>query len=201
MVQNVPMSIQALSWSIKQQTSNPTTKLVLILLANYCDEKHSCYPSEKHLANLVGVSDRTIRRCLKELVDKKLISVQAREGTSNRYFVRVDTSVQTVRTPTTNNTKDKTKDKYTDDFEKFWNLYPRKVNKYATLQKFKVVLKNYDLDKLLKATFNFAQQTKIDKTEEKFIPHATTWLSQKRYKDFEGSIKITKMKSANQIAG
>ena len=201
MVQNVPMSIQALSWSIKQQTSNPTTKLVLILLANYCDEKHSCYPSEKHLANLVGVSDRTIRRCLKELVDKKIISVQAREGTSNRYFVRVDTSVQTVRTPTTNNTKDKTKDKYTDDFEKFWNLYPRKVNKYATLQKFKVVLKNYDLDKLLKATFNFAQQTKIDKTEEKFIPHATTWLSQKRYKDFEGSIKITKMKSANQIAG
>ena len=201
MVQNVPMSIQALSWSIKQQTSNPTTKLVLILLANYCDEKHSCYPSEKHLANLVGVSDRTIRRCLKELVDKKLISIQAREGTSNRYFVRVDTSVQTVRTPTTNNTKDKTKDKYTDDFEKFWNLYPRKVNKYATLQKFKVVLKNYDLDKLLKATFNFAQQTKIDKTEEKFIPHATTWLSQKRYKDFEGSIKITKMKSANQIAG
>ena len=61
------MSIQALSWSVKKDCDNTTTKLVLILLANYADEKNSCYPSEKHLAKLAGVTDRTIRRSLKWL--------------------------------------------------------------------------------------------------------------------------------------
>ena len=67
------MSINALSWALKQETDTTTTKLVLLVLSNYADEDHSCYPSEKHLAKIVGVSDRTIRRSLKYLVEKQLI--------------------------------------------------------------------------------------------------------------------------------
>jgi len=199
MVQYVPMSIQALSWSIKQNCDTPTTKLVLVLLSNYCDENSSCYPSEKHLGRLVGVSDRTIRRSLKWLSDNSFITIQAREGTSNRYYVSVDTDVHPVRTPTTFNTKEDTKDKYSVEFEKFWKIYPRNINKYATMQKFRIVIKGYNFDKLLKATMIFAQQCKNNNTEEKFIPHGATWLSQKRYIDFE-NYKL-KVNSLNNIAG
>ena len=36
---------------------NPTKRLILILLANYCDEKNSCFPSYKHIAKLAGLKD------------------------------------------------------------------------------------------------------------------------------------------------
>lgn len=193
------MSIQALSWSIKQNCDTPTTKFVLVLLSNYCDENNSCYPSEKHLGKLVGVSDRTVRRSLKWLSDNGLIQIKLRTGTSNRYYVGVDTDVQTPRTPTTTNTKEDTKDKYSVDFEKFWNIYPRKINKYATMQKFKYASKDYGIDKLLRATTIFAQQVKNNNTEERFVPHGATWLTQKRYIDFE-TIKLKK-NSLNKIAG
>ena len=168
-------------------------------MANYCDENNSCYPSEKHLAKLVGVSDRTIRRCITDLQEKNLIRIEHRLGTSNRYFVSVDTNVLSVRTPTSTNTKEDTKDKYDEKFQKFWKLYPRKVNKYATLQKFKVVLKTYKYEDLMTATMQYAKQIKNSNTEEKFIPHATTWLSQKRFLDDINN--KNKKKSVNQIAG
>ena len=200
------MSIQALSWSIKQNCDTPTTKLVLVLLSNYCDENNSCYPSEKHLGKLVGVSDRTVRRSLKYLSENNFIKIKNRLGTSNRYFVSVDTpdtsmdtDVQPPRSPMTTNTKEDTKDKYSVEFEKFWKVYPRKINKYSTMQKFKVVLKDYDFDKLMKATIIFASQVKNSNTEERFIPHGATWLSQKRFIDFE-NFKWKKT-SLNNIAG
>jgi len=74
----------------------------------------------------------------------------------------------------TTNTKEDTKDKYSVEFEKFWKVYPRKINKYSTMQKFKVVLKDYDFDKLMKATIIFASQVKNSNTEEMIIPHGAT---------------------------
>ena len=103
------MSFVCLSWSIKKEVDTPTTKLVLLLLANYADEKNSCFPSEKHLAKLVGVSDRTIRRSLRYLIDNGFLFSEARKGTSNRYFLRVDTGVLPLRSQVSAYTKDKQK--------------------------------------------------------------------------------------------
>ena len=85
------------------------------------------------------------------------------------------------------------------DFEKFWKVYPRKINKYATMQKFKIAVKDYDFNQLMKATIIFAQQVKSNNTEERFIPHGSTWLSQKRFIDFE-NVKYKKS-NLNNIAG
>lgn len=190
------MSIQGLNWCIRQTTDTPTTKLVLFILSNYADENGSCYPSEKKLAELVGVSDRQIRRCLKYLVNAELIKIETRKGTSNRYYLSMDTSVQTLRTPTSTNTKENTKDKYTNDFNKFWEVYPRKVNKYAALQSFKRATKSDKVKTILDAVAVFAKNNQA--TEERFIPHAQTWLNQKRYLDVKEKSKTT---SLNNIAG
>ena len=88
------MSVEALSWCKNQICPNPTCKLVLFVLSNYADERHSCYPSEKHLAKICGVSDRSIRRCISALKEFGLVSIQLRAGTSNRYFLGVDASVR-----------------------------------------------------------------------------------------------------------
>ena len=203
------MSIQALSWSIKQKTKNTTSKLVLLILANYANEKHESYPSEKHLGELVGVSERTIRRCLKQLTELGLITVMQRAGTSNLYKVNLgtDTSVLPVRTPMTSNTKENTKeidissvDKYDSDFTDFWKMYPRRINKHLAHKKWLVETKNFPRKKMIVCTIRFAEEVKNNKTEEKFIPHPSTWLNQKRYLDYENE-KPKKLRSLNNIAG
>lgn len=202
------MSIQALSWSLKQKCDTPTTKLVLVILANYSDENNSCYPSEKHLASIVGVSDRTIRRCLSYLQNNNLIRIQNRLGTSNRYYMTMDTSDHTPldtdsqgdRTQVSNNTKDKTKDNTSqlkiDKFNEFWKIYPRKVNKKQALKLFSKI-KEKDYEKVLHAVKVFSAE-QIN-TDEQYIPHASTWLNQERYEDYiNKNIKNNKL---NKLAG
>jgi len=108
------MSIEALNWCKNQPCPNPTSKLILFVLSTYADERHSCYPSEKHLAKICGISDRSVRRNLALLSEYSLLTIRQRAGTSNRYFLSVDTSVRrgvdtsvhTVRPPVAAYTKE-----------------------------------------------------------------------------------------------
>ena len=84
------MSIEALSWCKNQECPTPTSKLVLFVLSNYADERHSCYPSEKHIAKICGISDRQVRTHLKKLQSLGLLHILMRKGTSNRYVLGVE---------------------------------------------------------------------------------------------------------------
>ena len=53
---------------------------------------------------------------------------------------------------------------------------------------------------MIVCTIRFAEEVKNNKTEEKFIPHPSTWLNQKRYLDYENE-KPKKLRSLNNIAG
>ena len=189
------MSIQGLQWWIKQECDTPTSKLVLFILSNYADEEGSCYPSEKHIAKIVGVSDRQVRRCLSNLVNKGLISIAERKGTSNRYFLSMEADVLPVRKPTSTNTKQHTKDIYSSEFEMFWKSYPRKIGKYAAAKSFKKECKNTQSKILIEKAKLFSVHCKG--TEECFIPHASTWLNQRRYED----IVKRPRKTLDSIAG
>jgi len=199
------MSIQGLNWAIKQKTVTPTTKLVLFILSNYADENGSSYPSEKKLAEIVGVSDRQIRRCLKNLVDNNLITYEQRKGTSNRYFLSMDTGVLSmdtevhpVRKSVSTNTKEDTKaNTYSDNFEMFWKLYPRKVGKFNAAKAFTKATSISFFDDIMKALLIFMKEN--ERTEPQFIPHAATWLNQKRFLDYKD--KKVKKNNLNSIAG
>ena len=88
------MSVHALSWAFKQKTNTPTTKLVLVALANYADEQNSCFPSHQHLSTRCEISERQVRRCIDDLCGLGLVTKKSRAGTSNRYFLGVVTDVQ-----------------------------------------------------------------------------------------------------------
>ena len=61
------MSWSALDWASKQKTGNGTNKLVLLCLANYTDDKNTCFPSYKTLISITEMSRSTIIRALKSL--------------------------------------------------------------------------------------------------------------------------------------
>ena len=72
------MSWLALDWASKQKTGNGTNKLVLICLANYADDKNTCFPSFKTLISMTEMSRSTIIRALKNLEQLELIKIQER---------------------------------------------------------------------------------------------------------------------------
>ena len=83
------VSIAAMNWAWQQQLS-PTPKLILMALADAADDQGICWPSVATLASKVGVSTRTVRRVMQELISGELLSTEQRyrsDGScsSNRY--------------------------------------------------------------------------------------------------------------------
>jgi len=72
------------------QALKPVPKLVLMALADAADDQGVCWPSVATLASKVGVSIRTVRRVMQELISGKLLAAEQRyrsDGScsSNRY--------------------------------------------------------------------------------------------------------------------
>jgi len=77
------MSIEQVARALPIQGLQPTTKLVLIGLANH-DGDGGCWPSLATLARYAGCTTRTVRRCLRELEQAGLISTVANRGGTHR---------------------------------------------------------------------------------------------------------------------
>tara|TARA_R110001592_G_scaffold83694_2_gene247901 strand:+ start:469 stop:1092 length:624 start_codon:yes stop_codon:yes gene_type:complete len=193
------MSWSALKWASEVKVGNSTDKLILIILANFTDAEDTCYPSHRKIAELCECSTDTVIRSLKRLKDLKFIEVEKRfqltqknnhRQTSNIYKLITDTQSQIATPPPMQNATPITyhnKKEYSKEFEIFWKEYPNRPNdnKFGASQKFCVIMKNKEIDfeLLLKRTVLFAKSQ--SGKDEKFIPHAKTWLSQKRYNDVE----------------
>lgn len=66
---------------------------------------------------------------------------------------------------------------YSSTFEEFWKAYPRKVDKGQAYKKYQARLKDgFTPDELLEAAMNYAKQCTKERTEQKFIKHAKTFL-------------------------
>lgn len=73
----------------------------------------------------------------------------------------------------------KDKKKYTNSFEEFWKAYPRKLNKAEAYKKYQARLKDgWSEEELLSASTNYAKAVLKDRTEERYIKHAKTFLSE-----------------------
>tara|TARA_R110000796_G_scaffold63092_1_gene145399 strand:- start:528 stop:1196 length:669 start_codon:yes stop_codon:yes gene_type:complete len=222
------MSFTALAWASKQKTGNGTTKLILLCLANYADDKNLCFPSFKTICSISECSRATVIRTLKKLEEKGFITINKRfqemqdsaRQTSNIYELnmvsQIDTPQYQIETPEyiketppsireiphiTYNNKPINKPIYSNEFETFWTMYPRRPNdnKYGAFQKFVDIIKKKEItyDELYEKTIWFRKSQ--DGKDTKFIPHCKTWLTQKRFLDVEKpSIKKTNL---NMLVG
>jgi len=193
------MSWSALKWASEVKVGNSTDKLILIILANYTDAENSCYPSHRKLAEVCECSTDTVIRALKRLADKNFIEVEKRfqvtennnhRQTSNIYKLKIDTQSQNATPPPMQNATPITyhnKKEYSKEFEIFWKEYPNRPNdnKFGASQKFHIVMRDKEIsfENLITNTKSFAKSQ--SGKDERFIPHAKTWLSQKRFNDVE----------------
>ena len=68
---------------------------------------------------------------------------------------------------------------YSKDFEAFWEVYPRKVGKGEAYKKYKARLNDgWSEAELLEAAKNYAGRVARERTEQKYIKHAKTFLSE-----------------------
>ena len=69
-----------------------------------------------------------------------------------------------------------------DLFNKLWIRYPRKINKKVALDAFNKLNPDAELVELMLAAINKARTWKRWE-DEKYIPHFSTWLNQRRWED------------------
>lgn len=75
---------------------------------------------------------------------------------------------------------------YSEDFEKFWEVYPRRLNKADAYKHFSARIRDGEsLENIMAATERYAINCKKDHTDEKFIMHPSTFLGTSlRYRDY-----------------
>lgn len=85
------MSIEALDWAFKLRIRDASVKLTLLAICNHYNKKHwGCWPSLALLEKETGLSERTVRRCIRKLERWGMVISGERPGTSNFFEVRVD---------------------------------------------------------------------------------------------------------------
>lgn len=86
------MSVEAITWAMKQRVGNGTAKLLLIALANHADHEGICWPSQASLAAVCEVSVRSVREYLLRLEMVGLIAREERrrgDGTRASDLIRL----------------------------------------------------------------------------------------------------------------
>jgi len=72
------MSIRALAWAKSIRTGSPTTKAVLVAVADYADEDGVSWPSQQRLADDTELSLHSVMRALDKLEDLGLVKRERR---------------------------------------------------------------------------------------------------------------------------
>lgn len=88
------MSNEAITWAFKQAGLTATEKFVLVALADYADDEHTCFPAHQKTADRVSASKSTVQRAIKSLEAKgrlRVIPGKRANGsaTTNRYLLNV----------------------------------------------------------------------------------------------------------------
>lgn len=81
------MSFKAMAYATEQEitTTSPQSHLLLIL-ASYANEFNECYPSITTMVNKTRLSDKTVRKSLKDLIDLGLV---VDTGKTSRFSTKI----------------------------------------------------------------------------------------------------------------
>ena len=189
-----------MAWASKINTKSPVSKLILMMIANYANEKGEAYPSQDHLAKICQCSKRSIVRHIQELEKQKFISIRKEKNGAygfNLYKlnIRYTPDWHLTNDRLAHNTQDK---QIISNFENWWAITPRKIGKKkAKSIKSEVEQKIEEVteQELIEGMTRYAESVK--NTETEFIVHPSTFLSQGRWED---QIEV-KVKNKNWLAG
>lgn len=66
------------------QVNSSTFMLYMALCRMANNETQDCFPSQSRLGKMIGVDERTVRRCMEELIAMKLVGIE-KQGRAYRY--------------------------------------------------------------------------------------------------------------------
>ena len=119
--------------------------------------------------------ERKRRRMAKMSEEQNDSSTEEKPGKDMEH----DLLVQHLNIPQKDAPKQKPAREYTKDFEEFWEVYPRKVGKSEAYKKYKARLNDgWSETELLEAAKDYAGRVSRERTEQKYIKHAKTFLSE-----------------------
>ena len=193
------MSFQAMAWGVKQDTNSSISKLVLLMICNYANEKGEAYPSQEHLAKLCQCTRVSVNKHIKDLEKNNFLSIRKTKNGMfgyNTYTLNMGSvnNFNIASKESLHNTQDI---QITSYFEKFWDKVPRKIAKKKCQKIYNNLVKSKEVteDELISSMERYAESVKD--TDMPFICHATTWLNQGRWED---TIEV-KVKNKNWLAG
>ena len=100
--------------------------------------------------------------------------------------------VQSTDIKNTNKNKKTNINTYTNEFDDFWKLYPRKVGKPAALRAWKKALEKKPPGELVKALSVYVEHHLP--SEERYIPYPATWLNDERWESIQPEPKKEEFK-------
>lgn len=183
----------------------PNAKLLYGEITALCNEKGYCWAGNQYFADLYGVSKVSISLWIKDLIDNGYLysHIEYKEGTKeilNRYLSLVNDPIkEKLNTPikeklkgnTTvinntfnkkNSSKQVSSNTLSEDFEKLWKLYPKKVGKKKALASYKRAIKKGVTNKEIQTGIvNYKKY--LDKTDWLQPADGSTWFNNERWED------------------
>jgi len=197
------MGIKFMALAIDAKTANSGQKLVLLMLANHCnDHTKQCNPSQKLLAEECSMGLSTLKRHLSDLeVGGYIETVNVFKDNiqrPNQYLLKFSSSQNRATPPSglgyppspNRATEPEFKNRIEPTvrqgnplFDSFWKAYPKKTNKEFAKRVFeKLRVDQPLLDKILHSLHIQTRTVWKDK-DAQYIPHPSTWLNGKRWED------------------
>lgn len=187
--------------------NNPTAKVVLLAIARYANGYGECFPSRETISQDSCVPIRSVVRAIQWLEDEGYIRIVRRSGTSNFYVItsmeedmtedtranlaheedsnitKLDFSKKNIAKSNTTSRANLAHPLDTPFFLAFWQAYPRRIGKGDARTAFNKAAAKADPNMIVQAALAYAKHVMAEGTEQKFIPHASTWLNGERWED------------------
>lgn len=186
---------------------NPTAKVIFLAIARYANGYGECFPSRETISHDSCVPIRSVVRAIQWLEDEGYIRIVRRSGTSNFYVItsmeedmtdetranlaheedsnitKLDFSKKNIAKSNTTSRANLAHPLDTPFFLAFWQAYPRRIGKGDARAAFTKAATRNDPNLIVQAALAYAQHVLETGTEQKFIPHASTWLNGERWED------------------
>jgi DNA-binding transcriptional regulator YhcF (GntR family) len=187
--------------------NNPTAKVILLAIARYANGYGECFPSRETISHDSCVPIRSVVRAIQWLEDEGYIRIVRRSGTSNFYVItsmeddmtdetranlaheedsnitKLDFSKKNIAKSNTTSRANLAHPLDTPFFLAFWQAYPRRIGKGDARAAFTKAATRNDPNLIVQAALAYAKHVAEAGTEQKFIPHASTWLNGERWED------------------
>lgn len=185
------MSIAAINWALNEVTNiTATQKAILLALADRADAEGCCFPSWDDIARRSCASRNTVWSALRKFEEMGLLVKTRRYSQSTVYRLKIGT-IDSPKIDTINSRNIGTKDSrnietlttnespnnHQGEFDEFWKRYPRKVGKAKAITAFNKLSKT-DRAAMMEVLPKYPWSD-----EERYIPHASSWLNQRRWED------------------